>query len=136
MNRHSARAWQYGYKQMVEKLTPIKGDYKEVVVPQSYDQPYIYFLFYQKYEPEKYQKNAQLVEGPAGPLDALLVPKLDNISFEFIDWQRQNGRKGSVIVGTPIQIPLEDSNDPSRFNVIDEIKYPDGNTAYRIVEVL
>lgn len=135
MNAHNAQHWQYGYKQVVEKITPLQKNYNQIVVSQSYDQPYIYFLFYQKYDPAVYQKNVQLVEGPAGKLDAWLVPRLDNISFEFIDWHQDRGRTGTLFVGPPIQIPSEDSSDPSRFKVIDEIKYPNGQIAFRLIEV-
>mgnify|MGYP001589207849 CR=1 FL=1 len=136
MNAHNAKSWQYGYKQIVEKITPLQKSYEKIVITQSYDQPYIYFLFYQKYNPSLYQKNVKLVEGPAGKLDAWLVPQLDNISFEFLDWHRDRGRKGVLFVGTIEQIPIEDSNNPDQFKLVDEIKYPNGQTAFRLVEVL
>lgn len=136
MNVHNGQHWQYGYKQMIEKLAPYQKAGKPILITQSYDQPYMYFLFHQKYDPATYQKNVNMIEGPAGKLDAWLVPKLDNITFEFIDWHRDNGKKGTIVVGTPIQVPPEDSSNPERFKLIDEIKYPNGEVAFRIVEVL
>lgn len=137
MNVHNAKSWQYGYKQLVETVSPLQDKYGQIVIPQSYNQPYIYFLFYQKYDPGKYlsvEKN--LIAGPAGPLDALLVPSIENIKFEFIDWHQDSGRKGSIVAGDPVQIPPGDSSDNSRFKLIDEVKYPDGQTAFRVIEVL
>lgn len=137
MNIHNARYWQYGYKQLVERITPLQKNYDNIIVSQSYDQPYIYFLFYQKYDPIKYQaSDVEPIVGPAGSLDALLVSRLDNIYFEFIDWHRDSGRKGDLVVGNPVEIPPGDSSDPSRFQLIDEIKYPNGQTVFRLVEVL
>lgn len=49
-----ASDWQYGYKQMVESVSQIQGKYDHVSVTGTYGRPYIYFLFYQKYPPQKY----------------------------------------------------------------------------------
>ncbi|KKU10081.1 MAG: hypothetical protein UX13_C0021G0011 [Candidatus Woesebacteria bacterium GW2011_GWB1_45_5] len=49
--KHDSKYWEYGYKQIVETVTPIMGNYKKVKVQQSFAQPYIYFLFFQKYDP-------------------------------------------------------------------------------------
>lgn len=46
-------AWQTGYKEIVQFITPIQSRYEKIYVPQSSDQPYIFFLFYQKYPLEK-----------------------------------------------------------------------------------
>ena len=49
--------WQYGYKQMVQYVATIKDSYKKINVTGFYGRPYIYFLFYNKYDPEKYWAN-------------------------------------------------------------------------------
>ena len=57
---HNAKYWNYGYKEVIEKILPIQNNYKVIYFQQSYDQPYIYYLFYSKYDPAKYQKQANL----------------------------------------------------------------------------
>ncbi len=131
---HNSQYWQYGYKQMVEKITPIQKNYKEVIVQQSYDQPYIYFLFFQKYDPVKWQKQAYLKQDNG--LDVGHVEKLDNICFCAIDWSRDRGDHGDLIVADTKVIPPLDSNDPKQFTLIDEIKYLNNKTtAWRILEI-
>lgn len=125
--------WQYGYKQIVEVITPIQNKYKTVRVEQSYDQPYIYFLFYQKYDPAKWQKQAYLKQDSG--LDVGHVEKMDNICFCAIDWSRDRGDHGDLVIGDTKVIPPLDSNDPKEFKLIDEIKYLNGQTAWRILEV-
>ena len=49
--------WQYGYKQAVEYVSGIQDNYEKVNVTGFYGRPYIYFLFYNKYSPEKYWAN-------------------------------------------------------------------------------
>ncbi|OGM05236.1 hypothetical protein A2715_04755 [Candidatus Woesebacteria bacterium RIFCSPHIGHO2_01_FULL_39_32] len=132
--KHGSQLWSYGYKQIVETVTPIQNNYKEVRVQQSFAQPYIYFLFYQKYDPAKYQAGAKLSESEYKG-DVGYVTKLDNICFCPIDWSVNRGDHGSLIIGDPIRIPPEDSSDTKLFNVIKEIKYLNGETAFRIVEV-
>ena len=128
---HNAKYWFYGYKQAVEVITPIQNNYQNIVFQQSYDQPYIYFLFYQKYDPSKNQKQAKLTKGG---VDVGLVEKLDNISFESFSWPFPTDRKNTLVVGNPIGIPPNiHQND---YKIIKEIKYPDVfETSFRIVEV-
>lgn len=131
---HNSKYWQYGYREIVETVTPIQSEYETIKVQQSYAQPYIYFLFYQKYDPAKYQSKASLIESAVG--DVGQVEKLDNICFEPIDWPKNRGEHGTLFVANPIGIPVADSADEELFEVIKEIKYFDGiDTAFRIVEV-
>lgn len=136
LSAHNANFWEYGYREAVNELTLIQGKYKEIIFVQSFDQPYIYALFYQKYDPRKYQQSARLVQSFLGPNDVGIIEKLDNISFSPIDWPSHRGRKGVLFIGTPEQIPPSDSSDPSLFKVHKEIHYPNGQIAFRFVEVL
>ena len=133
--KHNSKYWDYGYKQIVEAVTPIQKNYKLVRVQQSFAQPYIYFLFYQKYDPVKYQKQAKFIESEYKG-DVGYIEKLDNICFCPIDWSVNRGDIETLFVADTIRIPVEDSNDQKNFNVIRDIKYPDGiYTAFRVVEV-
>lgn len=64
---HAAKkndAWQYGYKQIFEKVGPLQQNYQKIIVQQSLEHPYIFLLFYQKYDPAKYQKIVRQVYIP------------------------------------------------------------------------
>ena len=39
-----SKDWQYGYKQLVEKIST-RSDFSKAIITYQYDQPYIYFLF-------------------------------------------------------------------------------------------
>jgi 4-amino-4-deoxy-L-arabinose transferase-like glycosyltransferase len=128
---HTAKYRSYGFKQVVQEITPIQGNYDRIIFQQSYDQPYIFFLFYQKYDPSKYQEKAHLT---AGGDDVGLVEGLDNIDFEKFSWPPAVGSNEKVlIVGNPVAIPPDFSR--SDYKLISEIKYPDSfETAFRILE--
>lgn len=138
---HQAKLWEYGYKQMVKEITPIQKNYQRIVVQQSFAQPYIYFLFYggdgysQGYDPRKYQEQARLSESEFKG-DVGYVNKLDNIEFTIINWTLFRGDRGTLFAADPETIPPKDSSDPNLFNVLADIKYPDGiYTAFRVLEV-
>jgi hypothetical protein len=121
---------------MVEKVTPRQDEYEEVVVQRGYEQPYIFFLFYQKYDPAKYQATASSVFEPSVVGDVGLVTKIDNISFREPNWSEDRGLSGKLFVYDTLRVPIADSSDPKEFKLIDEIIYVNGKTAYRLIEVL
>ncbi len=49
-----ASSWQYGYKQAVQYVAANQFKYDHISITDFYGRPYIYFLFYQNYPPEKY----------------------------------------------------------------------------------
>lgn len=138
---HDSKLWEYGYKQMVEVIKPIQNKYKVINVQQSFAQPYIFFLFYggdaqgQGYDPVNYQKNA-IWTASENKGDVGYVVKLDNICFCAIDWSVNRGDHGALFAADPLRIPPLDSNDPTQFTIISEIKYLNGrDTAFRVLEV-
>lgn len=46
----------FAYKALVTEIFKTQSNYKRVVVTKSLSSPYIYFLFYEKYDPTLYQK--------------------------------------------------------------------------------
>lgn len=120
--------WNYGWKQVVEYVNSQGVKYKNIIVPKADGMPYIYFLFYQKYPPEKFQNNAirpyivdrfgfEYVEG----FDKYLFPT--EYDWNFI--KRNNLQKESLYI-IPENQALEDKD------YIKAIYYPDGKIAYKI----
>lgn len=130
---HGSEYWQYGYKQMVEVITPIQKNYKAVYIEQSFAQPYIYFLFFQKYDPASYQKQAKLASGQNG--DVGMVEKIDNIYFTNIDWSVNSRQSGTLVVANPEKITKDNYKDEKLYRLVKEIDYLDKKVAYSIVEV-
>ncbi len=131
---HASKLWEYGYKQIVETVSPLENDYDNIYVQQSYAQPYIFFLFFNKVDPATYQKQAKLAESTSG--DVGHIEKVGKISFIDIDWSRVRGEKGSIIVGDTLHIPVTDSKEGKEFHIIKEIPYLDGkNIAFRIIAI-
>lgn len=120
-----AESWQYGYKQVVDEVKKIKSNYTNVVITYKYDQPYIYFLFYEKTDPSWYQqywlgKNLEIER---------FERTFGNYIFRDIEWEQDKNLKNTLLVGTPREIP-QDS-----LGVIKEINYPNGEVAFRLVSL-
>jgi len=96
-NYFYSAGWQYGYKQAVEEVNLVDGNYKQVVVSSEYplDQSYILFLFYLKYPPQDYQKT-----GAYDPSHAFA-----KFIFRPINWQKDSINKGVLYVGSARDIP-------------------------------
>lgn len=46
--------WQYGYQQAIEYTDQPHFNNKRIIFSEKYEQPYIFYLFYSKYSPQKY----------------------------------------------------------------------------------
>jgi 4-amino-4-deoxy-L-arabinose transferase-like glycosyltransferase len=53
-NLEVQKDWQYGYKEAVNYAAQYKNTNKRVVFGKDFEQPYIFYLFYTKYDPAKY----------------------------------------------------------------------------------
>lgn len=128
---HNSQYWNYGYKQVVEKVNEVGSNYENIIVEQSYAQPYIYFLFFQKYDPAKYQKQAGLTK-TANVSDVGLVENLDNIKFSAMDWSQTRNMQGALVVvngTTPIPTDLNHM-------LIEKINYLNGrDPAFNIIQI-
>jgi hypothetical protein len=116
--------WQYGYKDVFKTTKDLEGKYSKVLVTYHYDQPYVYYLYYNAIDPSWYQKNWDFNNNGTLPRMHRFIGKYE---FRNIDWTQDKKLKNTLIVGTPQEIPANTQN------IIEEIKFPDGSIAFRIV---
>ncbi len=129
----SSQYWQYGYKQVIHEVYPIKDQYEKIIFTQKWGQPYIYWLFYTQYPPADYQKQAKLKENPSG--DVGEVEKLDNIEFRNVYWPADRNLNKFLFIATKEEISLKDI-EPGQARFLGDIKFLDGQVAFRVVETL
>ncbi len=51
----SAMDWGYGYRELYTYLSKVEGNYDAIYITGEYWKPYIYYLYYSKYDPTLYQ---------------------------------------------------------------------------------
>ncbi|HEX8923184.1 MAG TPA: glycosyltransferase family 39 protein [Patescibacteria group bacterium] len=55
-------SWNYGFSELVDYVAPIKSNYRDIYVTDKYDQPYILFLFFSRYNPVSIQQEIKLTQ--------------------------------------------------------------------------
>lgn len=114
--------WQYGNKEAIQYAHSLEGNYDKIIMTYEYDQPYIYYLFYNKIDPSWYQKNWNYTK--KGEIYRF-YRKIGKYEFRNIDYNMDKLSPKTLLIGTPKEIP------PGK--TLKEIKFPDGGIAYRIV---
>lgn len=123
-----SEAWQYGYPQAVSFIAQNYEKYPKIFFSKKYGEPHIFYLFYTKYDPDKFQNNPSLVRFERS--NWRWVDKLDKISF-INDWEVKDilkDEKNALLVTSPGNFP-----DDSR--KIETVYFLDGSKAFEIVEI-
>ncbi len=116
---------QYGLKELSEYIITNQDKYKDIVVTDRYDQPYILFLFYSKYTPKLFQFKHSL--SSRDDFGFSTVRDFDKYHFVSIDFESiKNNYPQSLIVGTKDEIPKE-------ANVIKKIYGTNGFEYFNLV---
>lgn len=115
--------WQYGNKEAVSYAKKNENKYKRIIMTYEYDQPYIYYLFYNKIDPSWYQQNWNYTG--SGEIYRF-YRKIGKYEFRNITFDKDKELKNTLLIGTPKEI--------TEGNVADEIRFPDGRVAYKLVE--
>lgn len=128
--------WLYGYKQVLSMARSQDrrswDKYNKVVMTDKYGQPYIYYLFYTKYNPAKFQAQANLYQKS---VDVGSVKRIDNIEFRSIYWPEERGDRNSLFIGTIEELPDQDTFPFKEFNVVGDVSFLDGLKGFRVVEI-
>ncbi|MFA5750279.1 MAG: hypothetical protein WC895_03595, partial [Candidatus Shapirobacteria bacterium] len=77
-------AWQYEFDKLVPYLETQKNQYQNIYITNKYDQPYILFLFYSQYPPQKIQSHIKLSQPDNFGFSTVL--NYDNYHFGKIEW--------------------------------------------------
>ncbi|MBI5358741.1 glycosyltransferase family 39 protein [Candidatus Amesbacteria bacterium] len=118
-------AWEYGFKELVAYTESVKDKYPKIWVTDKYDQPYILFLFYSKYDPRKFQGNHTL--SFRDKFNFSTVRDYDKYHFESAPWDKVRNQHSALIVAAPEDIP------ELGVDVIKTINFPNGLPAFKIV---
>lgn len=136
-------AWEYGFEELVNYVKEVKDDYEKVYVTDRYDQPYILFLFYLQYPPEKFQKEVILT--PRDKFGFSTVRDFDKFHFASINFEELKEEPNVLIIGTDEEIPVitvdakrlqlvKEGKAPPPPEIIKEIYFKDESIAFQVVK--
>lgn len=131
MPKEFAADWLYGYKEAISQIPKDLSKYQKVIFTDKYGQPYIYYLFYTKYPPEKFQQQAVLEKTT---VDVGTVRHIDNIEFRQVNWPSDRGAENTLFIGGGMEIPDKDIATEEKSKRLIRIAFPSGKTAFKIVE--
>ncbi|MBM3205312.1 phospholipid carrier-dependent glycosyltransferase [Candidatus Shapirobacteria bacterium] len=128
-----AKGLSYGYRQTIDYLKTVEGDYEKIVMTKRFSEPQVFVAFYQKYNPYQYQKEAQdfLRYEKQGFVfqDQLGVYRLGKFEFRDLNWNADKQLEKTLIVGGQQDFSLDLNLRPQKV-----IYYPDGKEAFIIVD--
>lgn len=74
-------AWNSGFEKVMPYIETKKEIYQNIYITDKFDQPYILYLFFTKYDPQKIQ--SQIILTPPDRFGFSTVNKIDNIYFKI-----------------------------------------------------
>lgn len=127
------RPWyrHYGYKELVSYIDSVKNNYRQIYITKAYGSPYIFFLFYQKYDPKAYWAQGSPRDKDWGGFDNyVFIPHDCPLRMEYKNnIKRVVGEKGILYVNMG-QCELPKTN----VKLLKKIPREDGTPAFQILE--
>ncbi len=117
-------AWPGGFSELAKWLNENGQKYENVYVTDKYDQPYILFLYYLKYSPEKIQEEITLTASDKFGFST--VRKFDKYCFGLDKCGDWDGKENVLVIA---------SDEVIDGTIIKEIYTSEGNKVFRVIEV-
>lgn len=125
-----APSFNYGHKEAIDRIKTYPA--RKVIMTDVYGQPYIYYLFYTKYDPAKYQQQNNFIDGG---VDVGFVPSVDNVEFHQFGTGDINTSKDTLFIGTTGNIPDTFDYHQGNIEYFDQINLPDDLTpVFRVIK--
>lgn len=113
-------AWQYGYKEVIEKIHSLENDYDKIYFTDSYGRAYIYVAWYDNLTPDRFWKEVDMKK------DAFGFYNVDRLGkFVFTETPPLETKERALYVTTPQHIP-------PNTKVIDKVSFLNGTDAFVI----
>ena len=93
--------WQYGYREAIGYVKSVEHEYDRVIVTEDLGRPYIYFLFYTRYDPKRFRSEAIITREAFGFVHIKSFGK-----YRFgKKLNEDNNSKKALYVNIPQQVP-------------------------------
>jgi len=133
------KMWHYGREELVSKIVKIQGNYHKVVLSDTSGPAYIFLLFFQKYDPQKYWQTSKL--NPV--VTDLGWEHIDEFAnYEFIrdfNWSALKKEYEVLYISNEDEVldnwTGEVDGKISKINIIDKVLYPSGKTDFKLFKL-
>lgn len=134
----NAREFGYGYKQAIEKITPLSSQFAHVALTEFNDPPILYYLFWANIPPKSVQDygvnfGQEVVRGL--PLDKIKTfrKKAPLCSIEGIKSLSPDTLYMVAFMDLPIDLRPGKDSTPVGIKVLDMVQYPNNEPAYYLI---
>lgn len=130
--KERGEAFMEGTKETILYAIANKNHYKEIVydpyrgveAPYIVSIPYMYYLFYSKYDPGTYQKEIKYSGNE--------VFSFDKFTTRRIDWHTDKFEKNTLFIGSPWSLPQKDLREKE---ILKKVYLSNGDLAFLIVSL-
>lgn len=126
---HQPYEWQGGYKELVNQINELMPNYRRAEITDSRGTAYIYFLFYNRYDPVKWQEAAKAALTNPDKFGFTTINHLDNLYFVGEKCPAKIPETGVLYVCTQ-----EDHPQAGFTQFKDTINFDDGQPAFVLFE--
>ena len=119
-----ASEWQYGYKEAISYINSQYDKYDRITFTDNLGRPYIYFLFYNQYSPNKFRQTALIERNAFGFVS---VKSFDKYQFGGLNILEPIAGKKTLSIVSPQDMPKNKMS-------LKDIFLPDGKTVLRAYE--
>jgi len=124
----------YAYKELVRDINKDYEKYEKIIITKAHSSPYIYLLFYSKYDPKKYQALGSPRDIVAnGGFDKFLFSEHDCPSFSFP--RKELGSSGThLFIDNGNCESLDDLVYNQTTKLIKIVEWKDDSSAFKLLE--
>ncbi|MEK7573060.1 MAG: phospholipid carrier-dependent glycosyltransferase [Patescibacteria group bacterium] len=126
--RDEEENWGTGYKKLAAYLSESSNASKKAIISRPNYSPYIYILFYGKFDPVLYQRTA--VRYPPTQDQFVHVKAFDRFEFRDIDWGKDTLSKNTILADWTSQVPQSIKASSSKH----EIVLSNGESMFTVIE--
>lgn len=124
--KYAASDWQFAYKEVYRRYSADFDKFDQVIISDTFAQPYIFALFYLKYNPNKFIQEVKRNE--VGEWGFSTVSNFDKFHFGKLKNIVSNETKNAIVFSDPDEVL-------GNYQPIDIIKFPDGSTALFVYQL-
>ncbi len=132
--RDKGESFDEGWREAVYYVLDHQDQYKEIVFdqrrgvegPYMISNPFLYLLFYSKYEPQIYQTEQKIFD--SDKYDPFY--KFNKYTFRHINWPEDKNSKDVLFIGSPWSFPVEGLKEGE---LLERIYLSNGSPAFYIV---
>ena len=126
---HQPYEWQGGYKELVQRVNQLMPNYEKALITDSRGTAYIYFLFYNQYDPAKWQAQSRQALTDPDKFGFTTISHLDNLYFIGETCPAKIPETGVFYVCTQEDHPVAGFTQ-----LKDTINFDDGQPAFVLFE--